>query len=205
MTPVIRIDDDVMEALKRHAVRLGLVFESPNTTLRALLNLDQTNKADVETPGNPGLPNTTLKTLLSLDRTPRADDKTMGNPEPPVLKRSYESARDVGTGYLKSLEIVLHHVHSAYEWALIPIPTDRRAFFPGYKVEFELVTNVGSIMTHVTSAPKGTPHGDPLAGRYIQTGLGEWFHNHSTLRDGSRLRFDMLEQGKRYKLSEVED
>ena len=176
--PVIRVDDDVMEALKVHAVRLGLVFESPNTTLRAVLNLDRASKTDV---------------------------KTTGNPEPPVLKRTYESAREGGVGDLKSLEIVINHVHSAYEWALIPIPTDRRTFFPGYKVKFELVTNVGTIVTHVTSAPKGTPHGDPLSGRYIQTDLGKWFQNHSTLRDGSRLRFDMLEQGKRYRLSEVED
>lgn len=177
MTPVIRVDNDVMEELKRHAVRLGLVFESPNATLRSVLGLDRINKAD---------------------------DKISSNPEPPILKHGYESGHEIGTGDLKSLEIVLNRVHSAYGWALIPIPMDQRGFFPGYKVKFELVTNVGAIMTHVTSAPKGTPYGDPMGGKYIQTGLRKWFDNHATLREGSKLRFDILERGKRYRLSEVE-
>lgn len=40
MTPVIRIDDEVMSELKRRAVDLGLVFEPPNATLRRVLGLD---------------------------------------------------------------------------------------------------------------------------------------------------------------------
>jgi len=40
MTPVIRIDDEVMDELKRRAVQLGLVFESPNATIRKVLGLD---------------------------------------------------------------------------------------------------------------------------------------------------------------------
>ncbi|AII60220.1 hypothetical protein X793_05575 [Dehalococcoides mccartyi CG4] len=39
--PVIRIDAEVLEALKRHAVDMGLVFEPPNTTLRKILSLDE--------------------------------------------------------------------------------------------------------------------------------------------------------------------
>ena len=40
MTPVIRIDDEVMNELKKRAIDLGLVFEPPNTTLRIALGLD---------------------------------------------------------------------------------------------------------------------------------------------------------------------
>lgn len=40
MVPVIRIDNDVMDELKNRAIALGLVFESPNTTLRKILGLD---------------------------------------------------------------------------------------------------------------------------------------------------------------------
>jgi hypothetical protein len=39
--PVIRIDDDVMNELKKRAVELGLVFEPPNSTLRKILDLDK--------------------------------------------------------------------------------------------------------------------------------------------------------------------
>jgi len=40
MTPVIRIDDEVMSELKKRAIDLGLVFEPPNATLRRVLGLD---------------------------------------------------------------------------------------------------------------------------------------------------------------------
>ena len=40
MTPVIRIDDQVFEELKKRATALGLVFEPPNTTLRKVMGLD---------------------------------------------------------------------------------------------------------------------------------------------------------------------
>ncbi len=40
MTPVIRIDDEVIGELKKRAIDLGLVFEPPNATLRRVLGLD---------------------------------------------------------------------------------------------------------------------------------------------------------------------
>jgi hypothetical protein len=156
MSPVIRIDDEVMEELKRHAIRLGLVFESPNATLRAILGLDRdVNKVDDD--------------VIRIDS--------------------------------KSIEVILNSVYSAREWALIPIPADKRLFFPGYKVKFELETDMGTITTHITSDVKGTPIGDPKGGKYIQTGLREWFDNHPALKDGAQLRFEALKRGKRYKLS----
>ncbi|MDP3880386.1 MAG: hypothetical protein U1D67_09130 [Dehalococcoidia bacterium] len=39
MTPVIRIDDQVMDELKKRAVEFGLVFNTPNEVLRVLLGL----------------------------------------------------------------------------------------------------------------------------------------------------------------------
>jgi len=41
MTPVIRIDDQVMEELKKKAVNMGLVFGTPNEVLRDMLGLDR--------------------------------------------------------------------------------------------------------------------------------------------------------------------
>ena len=40
MNPVIRIDDEVMEALRKKAIDLNMVFGTPNTTLRKVLGLD---------------------------------------------------------------------------------------------------------------------------------------------------------------------
>ena len=39
MTPVIRIDDEVMDRLKKRAIDLELVFSTPNEVLRAVLGL----------------------------------------------------------------------------------------------------------------------------------------------------------------------
>jgi len=47
MTPVIRIDDEVMAELKKNAIAAGLVFEPPNSTLRKILGLD-TKRLDGE-------------------------------------------------------------------------------------------------------------------------------------------------------------
>jgi hypothetical protein len=156
MAPVIRIDDEVMEALKQHAIRLGLVFESPNATLRAILVSDRNlNKATTYTTGSDS----------------------------------------------ESIEIEIKSIHSPREWALIPIPKAKRAFFPGFKVNFELVTDIGNVTTHVTSEIGGGSIGDPMDGKYIQTGLREWFDKHPALGDGAKLQIRALEPGKRYRLS----
>lgn len=40
MSPTIRIDNEVFEELKERAIEFGLVFETPNMTLRKILSLD---------------------------------------------------------------------------------------------------------------------------------------------------------------------
>jgi len=101
-------------------------------------------------------------------------------------------------------EIELSNLYSPRKWALIPVPRGKRRFFPGYKVYFDLETDTQAIRTRVTSAPKGTPVGDPNGGTCIQGGLRPWFNSHSELKPGDKLRFEALEPGKRYRLSVVQ-
>ena len=155
MTPVIRIDNQVMEGLKKQAIALNLVFGTPNEVLRAILVLDR-------------------KTLAEQDKI---------NPDENMI------------------EIPVGRIYTSRRWALIQIPKAKRSFLPGYKIDFELVTDVGILTTHVTSAAKGTPIGDPEAGAYIQTGLRPWFDRYPELKDETKLRIEALEPGKRYKLS----
>lgn len=152
--PVIRIDDEVMDELKKRAIALGLVFEPPNVTLRRILGLNE---------------------KVSIDQVQREN----------------------------ALEIELKSLYTPRRWALIPIHKDKRSFFPGYKVPFQLVTDIGDVTTRVTSAPKGTPVGDPNGGAYIQGRLRKWYDNHPELKDGAKLRIEALELMKRYKLSIV--
>ena len=104
----------------------------------------------------------------------------------------------------KVMEIELSSLYSPRSWALIPIPKEKRHFFPGYKIYFDLETDTQMIRTRVTSAPRGTPVGDPNGGSYVQGGLRPWFNSHSRLKSGDRLRFEALEPGKRYRLSVIQ-
>lgn len=150
MTPVIRIDDEVMGELKKRAIDLELVFSTPNEVLRAVFGLDKQDVTQVE----------------------------------------------------KLVDIEIRNPHSSQQYHFIPIPKGKRHFFPGYKQPFLLETDVGVIETHVTSAPKGTPIGDPNRGAYIQSKLRGWFDIHRVeLANGATLKIEALEMGKRYKLS----
>ena len=102
-----------------------------------------------------------------------------------------------------SIRIPLRTIHYAREYALIPVPKTDRRFLPGYKVSFELETDVGSITTRVTSAPRGAHNGDPEAGAYIQGNLRDWYNAHKELSNGAILQIDAVEPGKRYRLSVV--
>ena len=86
------------------------------------------------------------------------------------------------------------------EYHLIPIKKRTRRFFPGYKLEFERQTDLGSVNTHVTSAPKGTMNGDPDQGTYIQKGLRDWFRGHPELQDGAVVRIESVQKHSVYKL-----
>lgn len=125
-----------------------------------------------------GTPNEVLRVILGLDEKETVIVEPSGN----------------------AIEIILNKIHSAKIWGLIPIPRQKRSFFPGYKVDFELVTDAGIVTTHITSENGEPPIGDPKSGKCIQTGLRPWFRKHPELKDGAKLRIEALEPGKRYKL-----
>jgi hypothetical protein len=102
------------------------------------------------------------------------------------------------------IEIPLNNLHTrcwTRGWTLIPVPKKVRDFFPGLKIPFKLESDVGDLTVKVTSAPKGTPVGDPNAGTYITGGLRRWYEKHPQLKDGDKVRIECLDAGKRYKLS----
>jgi len=121
-----------------------------------------------------------------------------------VLRKILGLTGDKVSNEEKVIEIELSDLYSPRKWALIPVPREKRRFFPGYKVYFDLETDTQAIRTRVTSAPKGTPVGDPNGGSYIQGGLRPWYNSHSELKPGDRFRFEALEPGKRYRLSVVQ-
>lgn len=101
----------------------------------------------------------------------------------------------------KTIEIIINNIDAKRAYALIPVPKNKRRFFPGYKVNFMLETDVATVETRVTSAPNGTPIGDRDAGTYIQGNLRHWYEKHPELQSGDKLRFEVIEPGKRYRLA----
>jgi len=83
-------------------------------------------------------------------------------------------------------------------YGLIPIPMEHRAFFPGYRVPFILVTDIGEIETYVTSAAEGTRSGNRKEGKYIAKGIKAWYRKHPRLKSGDEVRFSQLESHRRY-------
>jgi len=153
MAPVIRIDEQVMGELKKHAIDMNMVFATPNDVLRKIFGIDSNHIDPAES----------------------------------------------------IIDIQINRLYTPRRWSLIPIRKHQRAFFPGYKVPFELITDTGVLITHVTSAvTKRTPIGDPKEGKYIQGGLRPWYDKHPELKDGAKFRIEVVEPGKRYKLSIVQ-
>ena len=120
-----------------------------------------------------------------------------------VLRRILDLERKQDEVKEKVIDIVLNNLHSPQSFGVIPIPKSLRTFFPGFKIYFDLVTDIGTIRTRVTSAPGGTPIGDPLGGAYIQGGLKPWYEKHTELKPGDKLRFENIDDGRKYRLSLV--
>jgi hypothetical protein len=99
----------------------------------------------------------------------------------------------------KRIEITLPS-NRPTKFAIIPLPKEYRSFFPGYKIPFILITDIGEIRTKVTSAPKGTEYGNSEAGAYIMGGLKPWYGKHSDLKEGDKLIIEVVEPKKRYRL-----
>lgn len=83
-------------------------------------------------------------------------------------------------------------------YGLIPIPMEHREFFPGYRVPFILVTDIGEIETYVTSAFEGTRTGHRREGKYIAKGIKAWYRRHPRLKAGDEIGLEELEQKRRY-------
>ena len=98
------------------------------------------------------------------------------------------------------VEIHLSSLHTPKRYHLIPLPKKYRPFFPGYKIDFILETDIGGITTRVTSRSGPAQVGDPNAGNYIQRGLRPWYDKHPELKSGDRLIIEAIEPKKRYRL-----
>ncbi len=134
--------------------------------------------------------------------------KDLGLPFPSpndVLRHDYlqghkSTVQSQANHSVSQVEITIRSIHTARRYSLIPLPKEDRHLFPGYKVGFELETDLETVTTKVTSAPRGTRIGDPVGGTRIQGKLMDWFNGHPELKDGAKVKITAIEPSKRYRL-----
>ena len=88
-------------------------------------------------------------------------------------------------------------------YRLFRLTRSTRRFFPSYKVNFTLQTDIGNITSSVVSAAQSPQIGDPHAGNYISGGLKPWYNKHPEVVVGTMLRFECIEPYKKYTLTVV--
>jgi hypothetical protein len=100
MTPVIRIDDEVMDRLKKKAIELGLVFESPNAVLKKILGIDSDTSTqyqiDAIPNGDKAMPRKAATLIISTPWYKKDETgKSTGKPGEP---NSFETYMQTGLG-----------------------------------------------------------------------------------------------------------
>jgi len=78
------------------------------------------------------------------------------------------------------------------QYARITFKRSDRSFFPGYKVEFTLKTDIGALKCKVSSGSEGTEIGDSVVGQYITGDIGKFYDAHPELNIGDFLVFTKL-------------
>jgi hypothetical protein len=82
------------------------------------------------------------------------------------------------------------------------IPKSSRRFFPGYKIPFDLETDIGPFKTWVSYA-HGAKVGDLEKGRVIRAKLRKWYKKHTTIKVGDKVIIKAIEPMKKYRLEIV--
>jgi hypothetical protein len=91
---------------------------------------------------------------------------------------------------------------TSLRYHLIPLNKSTRNYFPGFKIPFDLQTNIGVLRCHVSGGYGTTQQGDPHGGQYMVGGLRRWFEKNK-VKPGEKLFIDVIELGKKYRLVET--
>ena len=126
--------------------------------------------------------------VSALEPTPkRLEEKVSGH-------TSYDL--DVTKG--EEIEVELTS-ESSTKYHLIPVRSDVRRKFPGYKIKFDLNYDDKTMRTHVTAAAKDTPLG-ALAGTYISKGIKPLYAAHPELKRSRQVTIRCEDPGKVYRV-----
>jgi hypothetical protein len=88
---------------------------------------------------------------------------------------------------------------SYIDYHILPLHKDYRDFFPAYKHNFTLSTNVGERTAHATSASFGTNPGNPNSGQYICGRLRKWFEQNA-ISVGDKVKVKQIQKHRSYEL-----
>lgn len=192
---------DILAEVKGNFLRVGFAAETENHVENAKKKLEQKQldliAANDVTSADSGFGVDTNKvTLISRDGKIE---------ELPLMSKREVAERilDRVVKLLKKPSIKIRVTPKVIEYALIPMRQEYRHLFPGFKVPFTLITDIGEISTWVAGGRMGTPKGDPNAGAYARRGLFPWYRKHTELKPGDSLLLEIIEPKKKYRLEIV--
>jgi len=176
-------------------IRVGFAAESENLVENAREKLKKKNldliAANDITAADSGFGADTNRVVL-IDRSGKVESLpllTKREVADRILDKVVELFKPEG---IKPERIKIKVVPSAPDYGFISLPKKYRHLFPGYKVPFTLITDVGEIKkAHVSSM-----------GTNIQGGLRPWYHKHQELRFDARavIVIEVIEPYKKYSL-----
>jgi|YelNatPaOPRAMG01_1025707.scaffolds.fasta_scaffold142985_1 hypothetical protein len=88
---------------------------------------------------------------------------------------------------------------SSLRYNLIPVHRNNRKYFPSYKEDFDLETNIGNLRCHVTGRVGNIQPGDQEGGQYIVGGLKSWFEKNKP-KPGEKVFIEIIEPRRKYRL-----
>ena len=188
---------DILGSIKGNFIRVGFAAESSNLVenareKRKQKGLDFIVANDITASDSGFGADTNRVTIIdregSVDSLPLLAKREVADK---VLDRVVELlGKREETPPVETVEVTLRR--SYIESYSIYIPAAKKYLFPVSKTTLELETDIGQIKCGF-----GT---EPASGAWLQKGLSGWFKAHPELKAGDKLKFEVIEPMKRYRL-----
>jgi len=189
LTLELECTPDILGTVKGNFIKVGFAAESSNLVENAKQKLQQKGLdlivANDITASDSGFGTDTNQVTI-IDREGKIDSL------PLLPKRDVaDKVLDRVVELFKSKRIKIKVVPSAPDYGFISLPKKHRHLFPGYKVPFTLITDIGEITSHISSG-----------GTNIQGGLRPWYRRHPELKydDRAEIVIEVTEPKKKYRL-----
>ena len=195
---------DILGTVKGNFIKVGFAAESSNLVENAREKLKQKGLdfivANDITASDSGFDTDTNRVTI-IDRKGKIDSLPL-LAKREVADRILDRVVELLAAKGERDNSILITVQPAYLKGYIHIPQKHRSKFPGFKVPFELETNIGIFQVCIEDAnlPADRPRGSMQSKNPEIRRLRKWFKAHPELKPRDKLIIECIEPMKRYRL-----